>query len=223
MNPALAMLAGFVAFSARGQVDPSTQVVTCDYHDTNIHRLLSDLFKKLPISFSMDEKIQGNVSAHLPPMQFEAALKEILASCYLTYRSGGGVIQILQSERTAEEQKWIDAHPSSEIQTTGLPDDLAPATKGKHERASEVLWRILSKSGKAFVIGMGLDARVTVDVPAQSLAETLGLVAYAAHGAMSHKASVWILSGPFRGSISSDASSSLALSTAALTPLLHRG
>ncbi|MFI5387147.1 MAG: hypothetical protein ACHQ50_13630 [Fimbriimonadales bacterium] len=201
MKPILASLLCLLVTSARAQVDPSEQLLTCEYHNCNIHRVLSDLFAKVQISFCLDDSIQDTLSADLPPMRFDTALQKILGSCYLTYRCEGGVYQIIERERWAEEQERIDADPSSLIQTTGLPDDPAPAIHAKKENAAELLWRILTESGQHFVIGTGIHASLTADIPAQPLGKTVGFIARAAHGSMKYDSGVWTLSGPFQGPI----------------------
>ncbi len=196
MRPVLAALLCLLASSVSAQVDPSLQLVECKYRNVEIRDVLSDLLGKVGLSFSMDTKIRGRLSANLSSMPFEEAFQTILESCWLTYR-GGGIYEIIRQERSVKEQERIDAHPGSLILSTGPPDDLAPAFTARRERADNLLWRVLSNSGKSFVIGIGFDSTITADIPAQQLGRTLARIAQRSHARLSYRSGVWVLSGPY--------------------------
>lgn len=181
------------------QEDPSFHVVTCEYHNRPIKAVLTDLFAKVSLYFSMDPKIQGNLSAHLKPMPWEYALQTILAGCDLNYRSEGGQFEIVQRERTADEQRSIDANPIVAIQTIGLPNLSAPPLRLRKADLAETFWRVLTKAGEHFVLGIGIAGSVTADLPAQPLAKTIASLALQGRCGVKYKAKVWTISGPYRG------------------------
>lgn len=178
------------------QVDPFSKVVSCDYHRAEIRTVISDMLGKQGISFSCDRPIGGKVSLHLKSISFFDAFMCTLDSCYLTWRSGSGVIQIVHRDCSGEEHRRLNPNSPPAIQTFGLPSDRSDPLTARNEDAHEVLWRVLSKSGRSFVIGDGLDQKITATLPAQTLGETLGSILWACRGELSFKAGVWIIRGP---------------------------
>jgi hypothetical protein len=176
--------------ATRPQVDPFEKLVTCEYHRAEIRTVVSDLLGKASISFSCDRPIRGKVSLRLTAMSLEKAFMRILDSCHLTWRSGSGVIQIVHKERPAEEH----AQPDS---PTAFPKDLADSVSVNHQSAEEVIWRLLSKSDKSFVIGAGLQKKITLNLAAQPLGETLSTIIRSCQGELSYDADVWTVRGPF--------------------------
>ena len=192
----LAVLLAVCVAPALGQRDPADETVSFDCHNLEIRRAIAELFGKVRCSFSMDPRIRGVASAHLVHMRWDRALLTFLAASHLTYRVEGGVFQIIQREERADDPAWVSESQIDPSMLIGPPEAKSEPLRIENGRAADVLWSVLSKSRSPFVIGVGLDTRVTADDPGQRLGKTLTSIVMSAHGGLACQNGIWLALGP---------------------------
>ncbi len=203
MGVAIALIAWIVPSIALADEDPSERLVSSLHYDSSLREVLDGLFAGHSLTYHLEESIQGRISVRLPTMPFDSALQRIVKSCGLTYRCEGGVYMIIRRQvppeyrkEDEEFQRKVTKDPRILIIRRDMPEFPVAAIQAKDEDAAALLRRIMWSSDQYFVIGMGIEGKVTADFPAQPLRDTLSSLVVKWRGELEYVNRVWTICGP---------------------------
>jgi type II secretory pathway component GspD/PulD (secretin) len=168
--------------------------------ETDIQRVLANLFRAAGARCTIDSNVHGNVSLNLPTQTFAQDFRDILLSADLTYMVDSGVYEVIRSPQFGGPlpgQARFKNGPADSTRTSVPLQHLGPVTV-VDSNVRNLIVRLFAKGAGHYVVGPAVQGNITVDLPRMTFGEIISFVSASCDSRREVLDGAWIFSGPYR-------------------------